>query len=246
MNPNLIIAGVGMVPFRRPGHSDPYDVMAEAAIRAALADARIDYEFVDEAFAGFVLADSCSGQRALYRVGISGIPITNVSNNCASGSTALYLARQAVLAGEAECALAVGFEEMRPGALDRAFPLLADPLERHRDCVDEAMHFGDKERAMPPALQLFSAQLEWMRSELGIGDDAFAQGADKAGRTRGAILCDLPRSAHRRRILAQPPLFGHLSSTPARRAAVPPRSSSARRASPPVTDCARTLRSRRR
>jgi len=149
MDAQVLIAGVGMVPFRRPGKSDPYDVMAEGAVRAALADARLDYDLVDQAFAGFVLADSCSGQRALYRVGMGGIPITNVSNNCASGSTALYLARQAVLAGEAECALAVGFEEMRPGALDRVFPQLADPLERHRDCVGAAMGFGDAERAMP-------------------------------------------------------------------------------------------------
>jgi len=211
MNPEVLIAGVGMVPFRRPGRSDPYDVMAEAAVRAALADARLDYELVDQAFAGFVLADSCAGQRALYRVGITGIPITNVSNNCASGSTALYLARQAVLAREAECALAVGFEEMRPGALDRVFPQLADPLERHRQCVGEAMEFGDAERAMPPALQLFSAQLEWMRRELGVTDEAFAQVAVKArahARNNPYAIFREPLSVAE--ILEQPPMFGHL------------------------------------
>ena len=144
MNGQVLIAGVGMVPFRRPGQSDPYDVMAEAAVRSALADARLDYDLVDQAFAGFVFADSCAGQRALYRLGISGIPIANVNNNCASGSTALYLARQAVLSGEAECALAVGFEEMQPGALDRVFPQRADPLELHRGCVGEAMGFGER------------------------------------------------------------------------------------------------------
>ena len=210
-NTQVLIAGVGMVPFRRPGQSDPYDVMAEAAIRAALADARLDYDLVDQAFAGFVLADSCSGQRAIYRVGISGIPITNASNNCASGSTALYLARQAVVAGEAECALAVGFEEMPPGALGPVFPQLADPLERHLQCVGEAMGLGEQERAMPPALQLFSAQLEWMRRELGVTDEAFAQVAVKArahARNNPYAIFRDPLTVEA--ILAQPPLFGHL------------------------------------
>ena len=142
MTTGVLIAGVGMVPFLRPGRSDPYDVMAEKAVRAALADACIDYNLVEQAFASFVYGDSCSGERALYRVGITGIPITNVNNNCASGSSALFLARQAVLAGTAECALAVGFEEMRPGALDRVFPTYADPLELHRESVIQAM--GDR------------------------------------------------------------------------------------------------------
>lgn len=211
MNPQVLIAGVGMVPFKRPGHSDPYDVMAEAAVRAALADARLDYDLVEQAFAGFVLADSCSGQRALYRVGINGIPVVNVNNNCASGSTALHLARQSVLSGEAECALAVGFEEMRPGALDRTFPATADPLERHRECVAAAMGYGERERAMPPALQLFSAQLEWMHREMGVSDEAFAQVAVKAR----AHAANNPYAIFRDpltvgEILGQPPLFGHL------------------------------------
>jgi acetyl-CoA C-acetyltransferase len=180
MREHLRVVGVGMVPFARPGKSDPYDVMAERAVRAALADARLDYELVDQAVASFVYGDSCSGERALYRVGITGIPITNVNNNCASGSSALYHARQAVLAGEAECALAVGFEEMQPGAIARIFPTYADPLERHRELVATAMGFGDTERALPPALQLFGAQLEWMATELGVSDAAFAAVSVKA------------------------------------------------------------------
>ena len=180
MRDHLRVVGVGMVPFARPGKSDPYDVMAERAVRAALSDARLDYDLVDQAVASYVYGDSCSGERALYRVGITGIPITNVNNNCASGSSALLHARQAVLSGEAECALAVGFEEMRPGALGRSFPAYADPLERHQDLVAEAMGFGEAERALPPALQLFGAQLEWMATEFGVSDEAFAMIAVKA------------------------------------------------------------------
>jgi acetyl-CoA acetyltransferase len=180
MSENLRIAGAGMVPFARPGRSDPYDVMAERAVRAALADARLDYELIDQAVASYVYGDSCSGERALYRVGITGIPITNVNNNCASGSSALFHARHAVLSGEAECVLAVGFEEMRPGAIDRVFPDRADPLERHRDVVAAAMDFDEQQRALPPALQLFGAQLDWMADELGVPDEAFAAVAVKA------------------------------------------------------------------
>jgi acetyl-CoA C-acetyltransferase len=180
MTQEVLIAGVGMVPFVRPGRSEPYDVMAEKAVRAALADACIAYGQVEQAFASFVYGDSCSGERALYRVGITGIPITNVNNNCASGSSALFLARQAVLAGVAECALAVGFEEMQPGALDRVFPTRADPLERHRDSVVAAMGLDEKASEIPPALLMFGSQLEWAARELQLSDEVFARIAVKA------------------------------------------------------------------
>jgi acetyl-CoA C-acetyltransferase len=73
------------------------------------------------------------------------------------------------------------------------------------------MHFGEKERAMPPALQLFSAQLEWMRSELGITDEAFAQIAVKArSHARNNPYAIFRDSLTVDAILAQPPLFGHL------------------------------------
>ena len=180
MTQETLIAGVGMVPFVRPGRSEPYDVMAQKAVQAALADARIDYGLVEQAFASFVYGDSCSGERALYRVGITGIPITNVNNNCASGSSALFLARQAVLSGVSECALAVGFEEMRPGALDRIFPTHADPLEHHRASVIAAMGLSVQEQALPPALLMFGSQLEWAARELQLTDEVFARVAVKA------------------------------------------------------------------
>src|SRR5699024_2692959 len=112
-------AGVGMVPFTKPGRGDDYPAMGEAAARAALADAGIDYTSVRQAYVGYVYGDSTAGQAALYGLGLSGIPIVNVNNNCATGSSALFLARQAVAAGIVDCALAVGFEQMRPGALKR-------------------------------------------------------------------------------------------------------------------------------
>lgn len=114
---DVLVAGVGMIPFRKPGDSPAYYEMGAQAVREALADAGLDYTDVQQAYAGYVYGDSTSGQRALYEVGMSGIPVINVNNNCSTGSTALFLARQAVGSGAVDCALAVGFEQMQPGAL---------------------------------------------------------------------------------------------------------------------------------
>ena len=80
---------------------------------------------MQQAYVGYVLGDSTSGQQALYQVGLSGIPIVNVNNNCATGSTALWLARQAVESGAVEVALAVGFEQMVPGVCGRQTGIVA-------------------------------------------------------------------------------------------------------------------------
>src|SRR5882672_1395416 len=111
------IAGVGMVPFTKAGRSPAYDAMGAEAARLALADAGIDYTLVQQAYVGFVIGDTTSGQQALYPLGLTGIPIVNVNNACATGSTALFLARQAVESGVVDVALAVGFEQMLAGAL---------------------------------------------------------------------------------------------------------------------------------
>ncbi|WOH38595.1 lipid-transfer protein [Thalassotalea fonticola] len=125
------IAGVGMVKFSKPGQNEPYRVMAAKAIKLALSDAGIEYKYIQQAYASYIYGDSTCGQHALYEVGMTGIPVVNVNNNCSSGSTALYLARQAVEFGAVECALAFGFEEMQKGALgshwdDRESPF--DPM----------------------------------------------------------------------------------------------------------------------
>ena len=136
MTARAIVAGVGMVPFTKPGASEPYPAMAAAAVRLALDDARIGYERVEQAYAGYVYGDSTSGQRALYEVGMTGAPIVNVNNNCATGSTALWLARQAVESGAADCVLALGFEQMAPGALGTHFNDRPTPFDRFEAKTD--------------------------------------------------------------------------------------------------------------
>ncbi len=135
---HAIIAGVGMIPFAKPGASEPYDVMGAAAARAALEDAGLLYTDVQQAYAGYVYGDSTSGQRVLYGVGMTGIPIINVNNNCSTGSTALFLARQAVESEAAECVLALGFEQMAPGALTAKYtdrPTPFDAFDRETDAL---------------------------------------------------------------------------------------------------------------
>jgi sterol carrier protein 2 len=122
------VIGVSMVKFAKPGASDPYEVMGAKAITGALKDAGIRYDEVEQAFAGYVYGDSTCGQRVAYSVGMTGIPVFNLNNYCASGSSALFLARQAVEAGVVECALAFGFEEMRPGALGSVWDDRTSPV----------------------------------------------------------------------------------------------------------------------
>ncbi len=122
MSNKVQVAGVGMIPFSKPGASPSYIEMGAEAVQLALKDAGLDYDKVQMAFAGYVYGDTTCGQAALYRVGRTAIPIFNVNNACASGSSALFLARAAVESGQVECALAVGFEQMQPGATRSNFP----------------------------------------------------------------------------------------------------------------------------
>jgi len=114
---SALVAGVGMVRFSKPGAQEAYTVMASEAIRVALGDAGLGLEDVAQAYAGYCYGATTCGQRALYEVGMTGIPVINVRNACATGSSALLLANQAVASGAVDVALAFGFEEMKPGAL---------------------------------------------------------------------------------------------------------------------------------
>ena len=174
-----LVVGVGMVPFVKPGTQAPYDVMAGKAIRAALADAALDYTDIEQAYASYVYGDSTAGQCALYDVGITGIPVINVNNNCSSGSTALYLARQAVAAGAVECALAFGFEEMTAGALGSVWSDRTAPLARFEQALSTL--YPDAPPA-PIALRLFGcAANEYLRTT-GASPRIFAQVAVKTRR----------------------------------------------------------------
>jgi acetyl-CoA acetyltransferase len=177
MTQKVVVAGVGMIPFRKPGQSDPYTVMGAQAVRLALADAGVGYESIQQAYASYVFGDSTGGQRVLYDVGLTGIPVINVNNNCASGSTALFLANQAIASGMVDIVLAFGFEQMNPGAItspwnDRPAPL--DPFQAQ--CADIVP------ADVPSALRLFGAAGQEHMKRFGTPLETFAKIRAKASR----------------------------------------------------------------
>ncbi len=178
MGQKVFVAGVGIVPFAKPGASEPYDVMGAAAAVDALADAGVAYPQVQQAYVGYVYGDSTSGQKALYRVGMTGIPITNVNNNCSTGSTALFLARQAVESGMVDCALALGFEQMMPGALGTHFNDRPTPFDEFNRATEAMVGAPD----VPLAIRYFGgAGLAHMK-KYGTTLETFARIRAKASR----------------------------------------------------------------
>lgn len=178
MSHKVIVAGVGMIPFAKPGASEHYHVMGEKATRQALADAGVDYGAVQQAFVGYVYGDSTCGQRALYPVGMTGIPIINVNNNCSTGSSALFLARQAVESGAADCVLALGFEQMEPGAIKAKFTDRPTPFEEFDRVTDQLV--GHPE--IPLALRYFGGAGKAHMDKYGTKLETFAEIRAKASR----------------------------------------------------------------
>ncbi len=178
MSNPVIVAGVGMIPFTKPSACEPYPVMASKAIKAALADAGIEYDQVQQAYAGYVYGDSTAGQRCLYEVGMTGIPMVNVNNNCSTGSTALFLARQAVQSGAVDCALALGFEHMNPGALGAVFADRPSPFDRFDSATEQLVGHAE----IPLALRYFGGAGKAHMDQYGTRLSTFAKIRAKASR----------------------------------------------------------------
>lgn len=179
MSGTVYVAGVGLLPFTKPGQSAPYHQMGAMAIRLALEDASLPFAAVQQIYAGYVYGDSCAGQRAAYDVGMAGVPIINVNNNCATGSTALFLARQAVQSGAVDCALAVGFEQMVPGALGLIFDDRPSPLGKLDAVMKDNTAGGE---ALPDALRYFGGAGKAHMDEFGTPLATFAAIRAKASR----------------------------------------------------------------
>ncbi|WP_394832370.1 lipid-transfer protein [Pendulispora rubella] len=175
MSKRVNVIGVGMVKFAKPGASEDYNVMASKAARAALEDAKVKYDDVEQAFAGYVYGDSTCGQRAIYDVGLTGIPVFNVNNNCSTGSTALMLGRQAIDAG-AHCVLVVGFEQMEKGALGSKFTDRVNPLEQHAGVMSRVQGVNQA----PFAAQMFGGAGREYRWKYGTKKETFGKVSEKA------------------------------------------------------------------
>ncbi|KAG7227263.1 hypothetical protein INR49_013884 [Caranx melampygus] len=143
-----------LLQFDKPGARDnsDYPDMAKEAGEKALADAGIPYSAIEQACVGYVYGDSTCGQRAIYHsLGLTGIPIMNVNNNCSTGSTALYMARQLVQGGLADCVLALGFEKMERGSLSSKYMDRTNPMDKHMEVMINRYGMA----AAPAAPQMF-------------------------------------------------------------------------------------------
>ena len=161
----VFIVGTGLIPMIRPrGLRDTPSMALEACSKAFL-DAGMTMDAVEMAFAGYVYGDSCAGQRAIYQLGMTQIPIINVNNNCSTGSTALALARTMVGTGTVDVALALGFEQMSPGALSSNWTDRVSPLEPWMERMNEV---ADGPLTGPGNPNLFArAAEEYMRMHVG-------------------------------------------------------------------------------
>src|SRR5262245_17832570 len=176
MSRKVNVIGVGMIKFAKPGASEEYNVMASKAAREALKDAAVAYDDIEQAYAGYVYGDSTCGQRAVYEVGLTGIPVFNVNNNCSTGSTALMLAKQAIEGGVAECVLVVGFEQMEKGALGSKWNDRTNPLDKHAGVMNNVQGFSQA----PPTAQMFGGAAREYRWRYGTKRETFGKVSEKA------------------------------------------------------------------
>jgi acetyl-CoA acetyltransferase len=168
----VFVVGVGMTRFEKPGRREGWDypAMARESGRRALDDAGIAYAAVQAAYVGYVYGESTAGQRAVYELGLTGLPVVNVNNNCSTGSTALFLAVQSIRFGQYDSALALGFEKMRPGSLTTSYDDREQPLMRHLQALAELHEF-----AFPPAPYMFGAAAREHMDKYGTTAEQFAK-----------------------------------------------------------------------
>ncbi|ANN22237.1 lipid-transfer protein [Amycolatopsis orientalis] len=172
----VYVVGVGMTKFEKPGRREGWDYpqMAKESGTKALSDAGISFDEVRQAYVGYVYGESTSGQRAVYELGMTGIPVVNVNNNCSTGSTALYLAAEAIRGGRADCVLALGFEKMQPGSLGSTYDDREQPMGRHLQALAEI-----SEVLFPPAPWMFGAAGREHMKTYGTTAEHFAKIGEK-------------------------------------------------------------------
>jgi benzoylsuccinyl-CoA thiolase BbsB subunit len=127
----VFVVGAGMTTFGPQPDLDVHE-MARRAVWAAIKSSGIDPAVFrrqpSAAFAGHAYQGPCFAQKTMMKIGLQGMPMINVENACASGSTAIIGAATAIKCGDAELAIAFGGEKLtRPGG--GFLPVVADDLE---------------------------------------------------------------------------------------------------------------------
>ncbi len=183
MNRKVIVGGVGMGKFTKPSDKQPYELMGRNAVQLALEDAGVELADIQQAYASYVYGDSACGQKVINELGMPGFPIFNVNNNCSSGSSAIYLARQAVESDLVDCALAFGFEQMQAGALGSHWDDRTSPAKETFEALMQVSPTNELD-APPAAIMFGLAGAEYMET-YDAKPDLFAKVAVKS-RTHAA------------------------------------------------------------
>ena len=177
MPERVFVIGVGMTKFLKPNKLNPdYPDMAKQAALRALRDAGIPYSSIDHAACGYAYGNTASGQRALYEVGITGIPVINCNNACASGSTGLHYCYSMVRAGISKCAMALGFEKMQTGSLKFGFDDRANPFEL---LIEKREELSPEDPPAPFAPKIFGSAGNEHMKKYGSKPEHFAKVAYK-------------------------------------------------------------------
>jgi acetyl-CoA acyltransferase len=125
----VFVVGTGMTPFGKSPGRGVRD-LATSAANEALADANVQASDVQRIFLGNAVAGVISDQEmiraevAFRHSGLAGVPMVNVENACASGSSALLLAWEAIAGGRIDVALVVGAEQLTHADKWRTFAAL--------------------------------------------------------------------------------------------------------------------------
>ena len=209
MGRKVFVVGVGMTKFEKPGAVEwDYPDMAREAGTRALEDAGLTIDKIEQAAVGYCYGDSTCGERAFYELGHTGIPIYNVNNNCSTGSTALFMAKQFVEGGLSDCTMALGFEKMEKGSLGIKYTDRTTPLDKHFKVMVDERGFAKA----PAAPQMFgNAGIEHME-RYGTKPEHFA----KIGYKNHKHSVNNPYSQFQdeyslEEILAAPQVFGPLT-----------------------------------
>src|SRR5437667_7968332 len=172
MSRKVYVIGVGIAKSEKQGWKAwAYPDMAKEAGMKALEDAGIPYSEVEQAVVGYVYGESTCGQRAVYQLGLTGIPVYNVNNNCSTGSTALFMGKQLVEGGIADCVLALGFEKMEKGSLGAKFGDRTNPLDKQFELMVSLRGFA----SAPPTAQFFGNAAREHMERYGSRPEQFAK-----------------------------------------------------------------------
>ena len=147
---DIYIVGVGMTLFGRHLERSMESLVGEA-IDASIGDAGcqktdIQSAFYTSATQGYLQGQTMvPGQIVLNKNGIEGIPVFNIENACASGTSGFYLAVQMLQAGSCDVALAIGAEKMNVPDKSRMFSVFdgAWDVDSPEENVDRLLKLSD-------------------------------------------------------------------------------------------------------